>query len=111
MVSTIKGDDHDVWDTQVQQVPVFVQEHTMVLDFQVMNMSCADVILGREWLHGLGLLLKQSYEHNTIVFEANGKHVLLLGEWDVPPSPLICNVVTVCHKVLNLMWISCFFLQ
>ena len=55
VVSTVMGDDHDVWDTQVQQVPVFVQEHTMVLDFQVMNMSCADVILGREWLHGLGL--------------------------------------------------------
>ena len=54
VVSTIKGDDHNVWDTQVQQVPVFVQEHTMVLDFQVMNMSRADVILGREWLHGLG---------------------------------------------------------
>ena len=33
VVSTIQGDDHDVWDTQVQQVPVFVQEHTMVLDF------------------------------------------------------------------------------
>ena len=91
VVSTIKGDDHDVWDTQVQQVPVFVQEHTMVLDFQVMNMSCADVILGREWLHGLGSSLKRSYEHNTIAFEANGKHVLLLGERDVPPSPLICN--------------------
>ena len=33
VVSTIQGDDHDVWDTQVQQVPVFFQEHTMVLDF------------------------------------------------------------------------------
>ena len=49
VVSTVTGDDHDVWDTQVQQVPMFVQEHTMVLDFQMMNMSCADIILGREW--------------------------------------------------------------
>ena len=57
VVSTIIGDDHDVWDTQAQQVPVFVQEHTMVLDFQVMNMSCADVILGHELLYGLGSLL------------------------------------------------------
>ena len=54
VVSTIQGDDHDVWDTQVQQVPMFVQEHTMVLDFRVMNMSRTDVILGREWLHGIG---------------------------------------------------------
>ena len=54
VVSTIQGDDHDVWDTQVQQVPVFVQEHTMVLDFQVMNMSHADVILGAQYnyVHG-----------------------------------------------------------
>ena len=73
-------------------MPVFVQEHTMVLDFQVMNMSRTDVILGHEWLHGLGPLLKRSYEHNTITFEANGKHVLLIGERDVPSSPLICNV-------------------
>ena len=92
VVSTIQGDDHNVWDTQVQQVPVFVQEHTMVLDFQVMNMSRADVILGREWLHGLGSSLQRSYEHNTIMFTANGKHVLLIGERDVAPSPLICTV-------------------
>ena len=99
---------------------VFVQENTMVLDFQVMNMSCADVILGREWLHGLGSLLHRSYEHNTIMFTANGKHILLIGERDVPPTPLICTVelsflersnqieevyfLIVCLKVLNVMW-------
>ena len=55
-----------------------------------MNMSGADVILGCEWLHGLGSSLHRSYEHNTIIFTANGKHVLLIGERDVPPSPLIC---------------------
>ena len=55
-------------------------------------MSPADVILGREWLHGLGSLLQRSYEHNTIMFTANGKHVLLIGERDVPLSPLICTV-------------------
>ena len=26
------------------------------------------------------------------MFTANGKHVLLIGERDVPPSPLICTV-------------------
>ena len=120
MVSKIKGDDHDVWDTQVQQVPVFAQEHTMVLDFQVMNMSHADVILWREWLHRLGSSLHRSYEHNTITFTANGKHVLFIGERNVPPTPLICTAelsflqhsnqieevyfVTVCLEVLNVMW-------
>ena len=121
VVSTMKGDDHNVWDTQVHQGPLFVQEHTMVLYFQVMNMSRVDVILEHEWLHGLGLLLKQSYEQSKIAFKANGRHVLLLGEWDVPSSPLICNAellylehinqieevffVIAYHKVLNLMWI------
>ena len=71
---------------------MFLQEHTMVLDFQVMKMSCADVILGHEWLHGLGSSLHRSYEHNTITFTANGKHVLLIGERNVPPTPLICTV-------------------
>ena len=55
-------------------------------------MSRADVILGCEWLHGLGSALHRSYEHNTITFTANGKHVLLIGERDVPPpTPLICT--------------------
>lgn len=55
-------------------------------------MSHADVILGCEWFYRLVLLLKRSYELNMIMFKANGKHVLLIGEQDVPPSPLICNV-------------------
>ena len=42
-------------------------------------MSRADVILGREWLHALGSSLQRSYEHNTIMFTTNGKHVLLIG--------------------------------
>ena len=54
-------------------------------------MSHADVILGREWLHGLGSSLHRSYEHNTITFTANGKHVLLIGKRDVPSTPLICT--------------------
>lgn len=34
VISTIQGDDHNVWETQVQKVHVIVQEHTMVLDFE-----------------------------------------------------------------------------
>ena len=51
----------------------------MTLDFQVMNMERADVVLGREWLHGLGPSLKRSYEHNTITFSEQGTHVLLIS--------------------------------
>lgn len=63
----------------------------MRLDFQVMHMSRADVVLGRECLHGLGPSLEHSYEHNTLAFEVNGTHVLLMGEQNVPPSPLFCS--------------------
>ena len=75
VVSTIQGDDHDVWDTKVDTVSLSVQGHNMIVNFQVMNMSQADVILGREWLHGLGPPLKRSYEHNSFTFKANGAHV------------------------------------
>ena len=38
-----------------------------------------------------GVLASRSYEHNTITFMANGKHVLLIGEHNVPLTPLICT--------------------
>ena len=63
----------------------------MTLDFHVMHMTRADVVLGREWLHGLGSSLIRSYQHNTLAFTDKGVHVLLMGESEVPASPLLCN--------------------
>ena len=94
VVSMMNGNDKDVWDTQVNNAPLFVQGHTMLLNFQVMNMSRANVVLGQEWLHVLGSSLKHSYKHNYIQFKASGTHVLLLGERDVPLSPLQIDVFT-----------------
>ena len=51
----------------------------MKLDFHVMNMTRADVVLGCEWLHGLGSSLSRSYQHNSLTFEDNG--VPLCREW------------------------------
>ena len=48
MVSTIHGYDCDVWDTKFDQVPLSMQGHDMVANFQVMNMSQANVLLGGE---------------------------------------------------------------
>lgn len=79
VVEQIMGSDKEIWDTVVQGVELEVQGHMMTLDFQVMNMSHADVVLGREWLHGLGSTLKRNYEHNSLSFVSNGVHVLLLG--------------------------------
>ena len=67
-VEMIKDHSTEIWDTYVSQVPLEIQGHTMHLDFQVMNMDRADVVLSREWLHGLGPSLKQSYEHNSFMF-------------------------------------------
>ena len=83
--------DKDVCDKVVHGVELKLQEHTMTLHFQVMNMACADVILGREWLRRLGSSLKRNYEHNSLSFVSNGVNVLSLGESNIPPTPLICN--------------------
>ena len=90
-VSLMNGEDKDVWDTEVKGIPLELQGHTMKLDFHVMHMTRADVVLGREWLYGLGTTLNRSYVSNTIAFEDNGVHVLLLGEKEVPSSPLVCS--------------------
>ena len=91
VVSLMNGIDTDVWDTEVKDVSLEVQGHTMKLDFHVMHMTRADVVLGREWLHSLGSSLTRSYQHNTLAFEDNGVHVLIMGESEVPTTPLICN--------------------
>ena len=54
-------------------------------------MDRADVVLGREWLFSLESTLTNNYKHNSLYFMANGKHVLLLGERNIPPTPLICT--------------------
>ena len=53
VVSMIHRDDKDIWETEVKGVTLNVQSHSMALDFQVMNMLRADVVLRQEWLHGL----------------------------------------------------------
>lgn len=59
-MSLINGNDKDVWDMQVKDISIEVQGHSMKLDFDVMHMSRADVVLGHEWLHGLGSSLSRS---------------------------------------------------
>ena len=91
IVSLMNGDNKHVWDTKVKGVSLEIQGHTMTLDFHVMHMTRADVVLSRAWLHGLGDTLKRSYLSNTLAFTDNGVHVLLMGEKDIPSSPLVCS--------------------
>ena len=56
-----------------------------------MTMDRANLVLGREWLYCLCSTLKRSYKHSSFVLNDNGTHILLLGEKNVPPSPLICT--------------------
>lgn len=65
MVSLVNRYDKIVWDTVIRDVLLEIQGHRMVLDFQVMRKTRADVILGQEWLFGLGPSLGQSYLHNS----------------------------------------------
>ena len=65
-----------MWDKAIKGVKMKVQGHVMQLDFHVMHMSREDVVLGHEWLHGLGPSLKYSYQHNTLTFDAQGAHIL-----------------------------------
>ena len=90
-----------IWDTYVANVVLTIQEHNMILNFQVMYMDRVDVVLGQEWLHNLGPTLKWSYKHNLLMFKDNGTHVLLLGENNVPPSLLICmaEIASTSHEI------------
>ena len=48
-VEMIHNKDSKFLDKYVSQVPLEIQEHKMLLDFQVMHMDQADVVLGHEW--------------------------------------------------------------
>ena len=71
----------------------------MHFNFHVMHMTRADVVLGHEWLHGLGLSLKCSYQHNTLTFDAHGANILMMGHEDVLFSPMIYNAEL--HSIIN----------
>ena len=80
----MNGNDKDVWDTVLKEVTLEMQNYSTKMDFQVMNMTRADVVLGREWLYSLGTTISRSYTHNTISFrDSTSAHVLLIGEQDV----------------------------
>ena len=89
----MNDNDKDVWDTMVKEVTLEMQDYSTKMDFQVMNMTRANVVLGKEWLYSLGTTLSRSYTHHTISFKDSiGAHVLLIEERDVPQSPLVCTI-------------------
>lgn len=61
VVSLAKGSDKKVWDTMIHGIEVDIQGYKENLDFQIMHLDRTDVILGREWLYGLGNTLQRSY--------------------------------------------------
>ena len=82
-----------VWDIVIKAVSLEMKNYSTKMDFQVMNMTRAYIVLGREWLYSLGTILSHSYTHNTISFkDSSGAHVLLIGEQDVPQFPLVCTI-------------------
>ena len=55
-------------------------------------MSSQVLILGQEWLYGLGNTLKRSYLNNSITFKKYGRVFQIQGEHSVPNSLLICSM-------------------
>ena len=76
----------------ITNVVLETQGHAMKLDFHIMHISRAHVVLGYKWLHGLDSSLKYHYHYNALAFDDCGVYILFMGELDVPASPLICNV-------------------
>lgn len=92
VVSMMHGEDKKIWDTMVSNLEIKVQGFKDKLDFQIMNMERADLVLGREWLWGLGPSLKRSYQQNSLEIEKEGKVYVIQGEHNVENSPLICSL-------------------
>ena len=90
-LSYMNGSDKDMWDIKVKNVLLEMQGRTMNINFHVMHMTRPTIVLGCEWLHSLHSALQCTYQSNTLAFENNGMHVLLLGDQDVTSLPFICS--------------------
>ena len=80
------------------EVVVHIQSHTFLVDFHVLPICGADVVLGVQWLKSLGPILID-YATLTMKFISNDKLIELKGERDasidqISPSQLRCLVNT-----------------
>ena len=74
-----------------------VQGYIMHLDCHAMHMTRVDVVLGREWLHGLSP--QHKYQYNILTFDAHGAQVLFMGEQGVLASSMSHNLEF--HSIIN----------
>lgn len=62
-------------------VSIHVQGHVFIVDFHVMPLTGADLVLGVQWLKSLGLILK-NYSDLTMQFFHTGRVIQLQGNRD-----------------------------
>lgn len=62
-----------------RQVPLTIQEVTMIEDLYVLTMEGANVVLGIQWLETLGAVTC-NYKNLTMEFQHQGRHVCLQGD-------------------------------
>ncbi|XP_061360057.1 uncharacterized protein LOC133304100 [Gastrolobium bilobum] len=62
-----------------RKVPMELQGHNICQDFHLFDLGGTDVVLGLEWLTGLGEI-KANFKEMTLKFENGGNEVLLRGD-------------------------------
>ena len=66
-------------------LPITIQGHEFIVDFYVLDLKGADVVLGVQWMMGLGTI-RTNYRHLTMAFEWKGEQVTIQGERLLKPG-------------------------
>ena len=66
-------------------LPITIQGHEFTVDFYVLDLKGADIVLGVQWMMGLGII-RTNYHHLTMAFEWKGEQVTIQGERLLKPG-------------------------
>ncbi|MCO5612485.1 hypothetical protein L7F22_066753 [Adiantum nelumboides] len=67
-VKMARGEDEDVWDQMVPDLQLEFADYKETLDFHIMRLDRADVILGIPWFYDKQDTLYIDYVHHSLVF-------------------------------------------
>ena len=87
------------------QLPIQVQRYSFVVDFFVLDMQGADMVLGVQWLETLGFV-RTHYKDLTMEFTVGGQQVLLKGERAMKHDPISCKTL---QKMVRSEEVSSFY--
>ena len=102
-ITTVGGDQPQVWDFVVPKVPVQIQDYAEELDFHVMRHDRVDIILGQEWFFGKSQTLSIDYVKHVVRFNHQGIAIeldascnadLVIKEKNIPLYLCVCKDIT-----------------